>query len=110
MQGKKHDAGKPLAGLLEQDFPRALKLVAEAATYGAKKYSRSNWLLVPDAKTRYLDAKVRHQLEGNIQERDEESGLLHRAHEAWNCLALLELEAREREDFWQSWLSWESWD
>lgn len=90
-QDMKFDGGKILAGIPFQDFPRALQAVAEVGTFGAKKYSRSSWKTVDNAMTRYTDAKFRHILEGEISERDIESGLLHKAHEAWNALATLEL-------------------
>lgn len=96
-RGMKFDAGKLLAGILIQDFPRAQKAVAEIATFGVNKYARSSWQTVPDAMTRYTDAKFRHILEGEITPYDEESGLLHKAHEAWNALATLELYLIEQE-------------
>ena len=92
--GAKHDAGKLLAGCL-LDFPRALQAVAGVSTFGAQKYSRGSWQSVPDGLTRYRDAQVRHMLAGAIDERDDEGGLLHAAHEAWNALAVLELKLRE---------------
>lgn len=87
----KFDGGKILAGIPFQDFPRALRAVAEIGTFGAKKYSRSSWKTVDNAMVRYTDAKFRHILEGEITPLDIESGLLHKAHEAWNALATLEL-------------------
>ncbi len=95
-QGMKFDVGKPMAGLLIQDFPRALKAIAEVATMGAEKYDRSNWLKVEDGGTRYFDAMTRHLLDSQI-ERDDESGLPHFAHFAWNTLATLELMMREED-------------
>lgn len=91
-EGRKDDSGKLLAGILYQDFPHALLAVAQVATFGARKYARSNWKLVPDAKLRYTDALHRHLLLGVLCENDGESGLMHAAHAAWNALAVLELE------------------
>lgn len=93
----KFDGGKILAGIPFQDFPLALKAVAEVGTFGAKKYSRSSWKTVDNAMVRYTDAKFRHILEGEIDERDHESGLLHKAHEAWNALATLQLYIEQME-------------
>lgn len=91
--GAKDDSGKVDAGLLEQSFPRALYAVAEVCTYGCKKYTRDGWKSVPNGINRYTAAMARHRLNRNMGEtRDPESKLLHRAHEAWNALALLELE------------------
>lgn len=99
-KGAKHDSGKPLAGLLYQDFPRALSLVADVATFGAKKYSRHNWKDVEGGIERYNDALHRHLLAANLVELDSESSLPHLAHAAWNVLAVLEktLEAWEAEN------------
>lgn len=91
--GAKHDAGKIRAGLVVQDFPRALLAVGEVATFGAQKYAAHSWRHVPDAAARYYDAFIRHQLAAAAGEQiDRESGLPHAAHVAWNALALLELE------------------
>jgi hypothetical protein len=95
--GRKFDKGKPLAGLLIQDFPRALKAVAEIATGGAEKYDRSNWLQVKDGETRYTDAMVRHLIDSQITPLDDESNNLHFAHFAWNVLAVLELMLRKED-------------
>lgn len=94
--GIKHDHGKPRPDLILHTMARAMLAVSEVAAFGASKYDDDNWLLVDDAKKRYADAKARHMLQGAIESHDEESGLLHAAHEAWNALALLELKLRER--------------
>lgn len=94
--GRKHDGGKVLAGILYEDFPNALLAVAEVATFGANKYSRSNWKHVPSADIRYKDAMHRHLLEAaRGKEFDAESELMHYAHAAWNALAVLELEIKK---------------
>lgn len=79
--GSKLDAGKVLAGVLE-DFSLALLEVAKVGTFGANKYSRGGWQSVPDGITRYADAKWRHLLKGRFEDLDSDSGLLHAAHEA----------------------------
>jgi hypothetical protein len=91
--GAKLDAGKPMAGLLQQ-FGRALMEVSKVGTYGAKKYSVGGWQHVPDGVGRYTDAMVRHFLTENRETFDAESGLLHAAQTAWNALARLELMLR----------------
>jgi hypothetical protein len=88
--GAKLDAHKPSAGLLI-DFGPALIAVADVCTYGARKYSRGGWLHVPNGKDRYTDALIRHLLAEATEERDQESGLPHAAHVAWNALARLRL-------------------
>jgi len=96
MTGVKHDDGKVLAGTIEEYFPRALLAIAGVSTFGAKKYKRMSWQTVD--QTRYADAKARHSITKHLEDFDKESGLLHMAHEAWNTLAVLEIELRRRED------------
>lgn len=93
--GAKLDAGKIRVALMEAGFPRALMAVAEVTTFGARKYTDHGWLSVPDAFQRYSEAAGRHRLKRYMgEERADDSGLLHLAHEAWNVLAMLELELR----------------
>jgi len=85
-----------MVGLMMKDFSRALTAVAEVSTYGCLKYGcPSGWENVKDAPVRYEDALGRHQLAKAVSEVDEESGLLHAAHLAWNALCVLELKLRE---------------
>ncbi len=96
--GAKLDAGKVQAGVL-RDFSRALKAVAEVGTFGANKYSRGGWQSVSNGVERYGDAGFRHMLAREIEgEIDSDSSLMHRAHEAWNVLAALELYIREKKE------------
>lgn len=96
--GAKLDAGKVRPSLILSSMPRALLAVAEVGTFGAVKYTEDGWLEVPDGIKRYDDAADRHRLkrcvEGDV---DLDSKLLHRAHQAWNDLAALELYLREKE-------------
>lgn len=97
--GAKLDAGKNRLGLVLGDFANALYAVGEVGTFGANKYSASGWLKVPDATNRYRDAYLRHILKEMMGEQiDQDSGLLHSAHAAWNALALLEFKLREAKD------------
>jgi len=97
MTGKKDDSNKPMAGLMLRDFSRALLEVSRVSTFGCLKYGTpSGWATVPDAQRRYNDALVRHQLQDAIEPIDQESGLLHKAHACWNCLAVLELELMQK--------------
>ncbi|MBU4317103.1 MAG: hypothetical protein KKF30_07495 [Proteobacteria bacterium] len=98
--GAKLDDGKIMAGVLS-DFSLALQEVAKVGTFGAKKYSRGGWQSVPDGITRYYDAKWRHLLAERHEAIAPDSGLLHAAYEAWNCLARLELILRaEKKDMY----------
>lgn len=90
--GAKLDGGKIRPSLIMNGFPRALQAIAEVGTYGANKYSDNGWMEVPNGFDRYTDAMYRHLLAdatGDLV--DDESGLFHIAHAAWNAMARLEL-------------------
>lgn len=89
--GAKLDQGKIKAGVLH-DFSEALFQVAQVGTYGAEKYTRGGWQYVPNGAERYFDAFWRHLLESRRQPNDDDTGLSHLAHAAWNLLAVIELE------------------
>ena len=93
--GLKHDNGKTQLSLVFHGFPNALVEVAKVAEFGASKYAKDNWVTVANGIERYTDAKMRHSLYkvGGV---DDESGLLHAAHEAWNALAVVELYLRHK--------------
>ena len=95
--GAKLDHGKPRHGLVLGGFAGALTEVAKVGTFGANKYSDNGWLSVPNGLARYTDAMLRHHFaEAGGEELDEDSGLRHAAHRAWNALAVLELALREK--------------
>lgn len=77
---------KPLMSLIT---PIGLIELAKVYTYGAKKYEPHNWQRgMPWSEC--ADSLMRHLmcwLDG--EDRDEESGLLHMAHVAWNALTLV---------------------
>ncbi len=97
--GQKFDGGKPPVHQgFEAYFPNAILAVASISQYGANKYKVSyedkNWKRVEGAEGRYKDAKGRHQLYPSVLTEgmyDNESHLLHAAHEAWNAMAVLQL-------------------
>ena len=95
--GAKFDAGKVRPSLILTDMPRAILAVAEAATYGAAKYSEGGWKHVESGIARYTDAMDRHRVKEGIESHDYDSGLLHAAQVAWNALARLELMLREQD-------------
>ena len=85
-QQAKHDSEKPRYDLLP---PVAIDLMAQAMTFGAKKYKPEGWRTVPDALQRYQAALLRHSfamLRGELN--DPESGLPHAAH-AMCCAAFI---------------------
>lgn len=98
--GAKLDLGKvPIWQGLIDYFPRACVAVAEISAYGANKYDWKGWESVPNGIVRYTNAGMRHifkeAIEGPVDAGDNGSGLLHKAHAAWNALAALELYLRE---------------
>lgn len=96
--GIKYDTGKNRMGLMCENFSRALWEVAKVSTFGANRYGANNWQYLENPKERYMDALCRHLFQHLQGEKiNEESGLLHLSHCAWNILALLEFELRERE-------------
>ena len=93
--GAKLDAGKPMVWLCLSGFALALSEVAKVTTIGARKYTPNGWASVPDGSQRYMDAMGRHMLAlGAGDERDTDTGCLHKAQMAWNVLASLELDLR----------------
>ena len=97
--GAKLDANKPDLDLVLGDFRNALWHVGRVGTFGAKKYSRSGWLSVPNGRDRYKSALLRHFFQSKEEEYDPDSKELHLAQVAWNALAALELHLREDSEF-----------
>jgi len=91
--GAKLDDGKPeLVKYFISIFPNAMEEVARVSKFGADKYVYGGWMHVQDGQERYDEALVRHitkRAKGEFY--DEDSGLGHDTHEAWNALAKLEL-------------------
>jgi hypothetical protein len=85
--GIKYDTDKRRWSLVPKSV---LNEVIDVLEYGSKKYSDNNWMQVPDAKTRYYDAAMRHMdawWQGEIN--DPETGKSHLAH-AMCCLMFLQ--------------------
>lgn len=85
-QGCKDDSAKRRYSLLPKG---AVNSVVDVLEFGSKKYADNNWQKVPDAKTRYYDAAMRHLdawFNGDLK--DAETGLPHLAH-AICCLMFL---------------------
>lgn len=97
-EGRK--VGKVRMDLVMQDMPRAIEALARVMTWAldAKGYKESDWLHVPDAINKYSGGMHRHDnKEKRGQEFDEESGLEHAVHTAWNAMARVELILRKKE-------------
>ena len=85
-EGKKFDSGKLRWSLVPTGTMNNVLRVLE---YGAKKYAPDNWKHVPEAKTRYYDAAMRHMDAWWQGERlDPETNESHLAH-AMCCLLFL---------------------
>lgn len=86
MSGVKYDQTKPRMSLMPDGV---LNEVLQVLEYGAAKYSVENWMMVPDAQTRYYDAAHRHiEAWWRCETTDPESGKSHLAH-AICCLAFM---------------------
>ena len=94
--------GKIAIELFDEGFPNAVMAVGEVMTWAAenKGYKPHDWKNLPNPDTAFLAAGSRHRIKRHIQRADgvahvdcvdEESHLLHLAHEAFNVLAQLEL-------------------
>jgi len=90
---KKFDTDKPRYDLLP---PKALGLLVDCLTYGAKKYDDYNWRKDGGIDPNRLFAATQRHLwawkEGEVL--DKESGLPHLAHAATNLLMMLDLASR----------------
>lgn len=87
--GIKHDGGKPRFSLLPG---LAIAEVIKVGEFGSKKYGDHNYRKGMPV-TKYINAAFRHVfIEWLFKgvDLDEESGLHHLAHGAWNVLAALE--------------------
>lgn len=86
VSGVKYDGGKLRYSLIP---PRALASIVAVLTFGALKYAPNNWMHVPNAYERYLDALMRHiEAYRSGEQLDPESGIHHLAH-AGCCLLFL---------------------
>lgn len=88
--------------LVDQGFPLALLELAKVMTWANenKGYKDHDWRNIPNAENAFKGAAARHRVKFDAQRSfgnemldctDEESGIIHLAHEAFNVLALLEL-------------------
>jgi hypothetical protein len=99
--------GKIAIELFDDGFPNAVMAIAEVMTWAAehKGYKPHDWKNLPNSEVAFAAAGSRHRMKHIIQRNsgvdisdcvDEESELLHKAHEAFNVLAQLELMVTDR--------------
>lgn len=86
-RGTKHDEQKLRFDLLPPD---AEEILAAIFTMGAGKYGDRNWEEGIEYGRLYAAARRHLSQFWKGEDLDEESGLPHVAHAAWNCLALLQ--------------------
>lgn len=85
--------GKVRMELVDTGFPNAMYAIAQVMTWAAenKGYKPNDWKNLPDSFMAFTGSTGRHRVKRlKGEELDDESGLLHLAHEAFNILALLE--------------------
>lgn len=94
--GVKDDQGKLMMGLIPHE---AMVGLAQVLTFGASKYSPNGWQTVPNAKSRYEDAALRHFYAYKAGELvDPESGLSHLKHALTNLAFLVYFEENKESE------------
>jgi len=91
-------AGRFSSGKIRYDLvaPWAMEQLAKVYTFGTIKYDDDNWWKGLKWKRDVLGCVFRHVWKWVRGEKyDDESGLHHLAHAAWNCFALMEYERNE---------------
>jgi len=91
----KETAARFSKGKIRYDLmaPWALDQIAQVYTYGTIKYDDDNWWKGLRWKKEVFGCILRHIWKWFRGEKyDDESGLHHLAHAAWNCMALMEYE------------------
>ena len=90
----KFDEDKPMWDLLPY---KQVSQVVDVLTFGASKYSIDGWKTVPNARSRYFAATMRHLAawwEG--EKLDKESGIHHLAHAACCIIFLMWNDDKEK--------------
>ena len=95
--------GQETAGRFSKDkirhdlvAPWALNEIARVYTYGPQKYDDDNWWKGLKWKKDVFGCILRHVWKWFRGEKcDDESGLHHLAHAAWNCMTLMEYERND---------------
>jgi len=88
-------AGRFSEGKIRHDLiaPWALDQIAKVYTYGTIKYDDDNWWKGMKWKKAVFGCILRHVWKWfRGEQNDDESGLHHLAHAAWNCMTLMEYE------------------
>lgn len=94
--GIKFDKEKLLYHLIPAE---CLEQLCKVYTFGARKYGENNWIKLDNPIIRFSDALERHFIEfkkGN--QLDNETGINHLAHVAWNAFSLLWFELKNNKE------------
>lgn len=90
--GSKYDSGKRRFSLIPLE---AINEVTDVLEVGAQKYAVDNWKHVPEARTRYYDASIRHITAWfGGEQLDPETGKHHLAHGICCLMFLLWLDLK----------------
>jgi hypothetical protein len=93
VSGQKFDSGKRRFSLVPKGTAEE---VIDVLDIGATKYSDDNWMKVPNARTRYYDALMRHvSAWWNGEKKDPETGKHHLAHAICCALFLIWFDKNE---------------
>lgn len=88
-KGTKYDEGKPRIAEFLMDFESVIEPLTRIWEFGAKVHGISNWKEVENGKVRFTNAMFRHFFEEKHRFKDDETGLPHAAHVAFNALMRL---------------------
>ena len=96
--GIKYDEDKPRVAEFIADFGDVLLELTKVWVFGATKYGISNWKHVKNGKMRFTNAMMRHYIAEAEKETDDETGLLHANHLAFNALMRLHFMLEEKKN------------
>jgi hypothetical protein len=96
-EGIKYDSNKPRLAEMIISFREALTELCKVYEFGLNKYGKDNFRELDNGKNRYLNAFVRHMVAEKDNPIDEESGIRHSAHMAFNALAYLFFDLEKEE-------------
>ena len=96
--GIKYDKGKPRIAEMVVSFREALLELCKVYEFGLEKYGKDNFRELDNGKNRYINAFVRHMIAEKDNPIDDESGLRNSSHMAFNALAYLYFDLKEKEN------------
>lgn len=88
-EGIKLDSDKPRIGEFLDDFELVIEPLTRIWEFGATTYGISNWKSVENGEKRFTNALFRHYFKEKHAYYDDETGVSHAAHVAFNALMRL---------------------